>query len=242
MRWPAAAAGASRLCRRRDATGAASASSVEVEHVLATSRELDGAVRETAVLARLHEAEMPLRQRERPRRAAARRAPECRARRSRRSPGRAWRALPTRLRITPATRHPPDRAPRSPSTSAAADCAHAAHVDHQHAPAGRACAARSAVLPAAASGRPPSNRPITPSTSTSSAPRGAPRPAASSSLGRHRPAVEVEARRAGRGGVEGRVDVVRPGLGGRTATPRRAGRRSSASVTVVLPRPSAAPR
>ena len=55
---------------------------------------------------------------------------------------------------------------------------------------------------------------------------------------RHRPAVEIDARGPGRGGMEGRIDVVRPGLGGadRDAAPLAA-RRAAPSVMVVLPEP-----
>ena len=56
--------------------------------------------------------------------------------------------------------------------------------------------------------------------------------------GRHRPGVEVVARPAGRRGVEGRIDIVRPALEGLHAQ-GRGGRsaRIRPSVTVVLPAP-----
>ena len=56
----------------------------------------------------------------------------------------------------------------------------------------------------------------------------------------HRPAVEIEALSARRGGMESGVDIIRPDLAPLTASPRRASARSSPAVTVVLPAPERA--
>ena len=69
--------------------------------------------------------------------------------------------------------------------------------------------------------------------------RSPPRAASAVEQGRrHRPAVEIDAGRAGRRGVEAGIDVVRPGLRAAHAQGRAgASARSSPIVTLVLPEP-----
>ena len=56
-------------------------------------------------------------------------------------------------------------------------------------------------------------------------------------LRRHRPAVEIDARPAGRGGVKSGIDIVRPAFGGADAKAARLKARIRPSVSNVLPLP-----
>ena len=149
------------------------------------------------------------------------------------------RSLPTRLRMTPAMRTAGSCVAK-PRTTAAADCA--CRATSSTSTTGRPkCAARSAPSRRAARLAPatPSNRPMTPSITNEIRAVGSPRAGERvEKSSRHRPAIEIDARRAGDRGMESRIDVIRPGFrrAHDDATPRAAPP-SSASVTVVLPAP-----
>ncbi len=166
---------------------------------------------EIGMFAGLHQAEMPLRQSQLRLARHARRARECRARRSRRRPCARCRSLATRLRMTPAMRTAGSCAAK-PRTTAAADCA--CRDTSSTSTTGRwKCAARSAVAP---------RRPDAPACAVEQAHHafddenlGAVRGLRRQGIeqrARHRPAIEIDARRAGGGGMKRRVDVIRSGF------------------------------
>ena len=240
MRWPGGGSAAGRPMADGELENGAAWPMMRVEIDVAlggVGETLDQRV-EIGMLAGLHEAEMPLRQRERRHRAAARRAPECRAPRWRRRPARRWRSLRDpveddagdahRRIVRGKAAHDRGRRLRLPR-----------HVEHQHdrqaemarrdrrwRRAGRA--AGGAVEQAhdafdhdevGAVGGVGGER--------------------IEQVARHRPAVEIDARRAGRP-RHGRPDRCSPVplWRARTRRPRRAQRRAAApSVTVVLPAP-----
>ena len=130
-------------------------------------------------------------------------------------------APPTRLKMTPATRHRRDGGQESRTT--AETVAPGRAVDHQDDRPARH-AAKSAVDPDPSAA--PSNRPITPSAMTIRAGSRARRP-----LPAFPPASPRDrcCSRAGRMPHLGQVDVIGPHLGGPTATPRREARTRPAS-------------
>ena len=171
-----------------------------------------------------------------PRRAAPRRAPASPSAAIASATTARCRSLPTRLRITPAMRTAGSCAAK-PRTTAAADC-DCPDTSSTSSTGRPKCAARSAVAP---------RRPAAPGAVEQAhdafddenvrAGCGL-RGQRVEQRARHRPAVEIDARRAGRRGMERRIDIVRPGLGGAHARCRAArSAASSASVTVVLPAP-----
>ena len=129
-----------------------------------------------------------------------------------------------------------DRSARSPCAIAAADCAcpDTSSTSITGRPSTRATSAEAPVAPGGAGA--PSNRPIDASTMSEIAARAAPASARSSAG-----AIAQESRltlsRPRGGGVEGAVDVIRPRLRARDATPRARSARSRPSVSVVLPPP-----
>ena len=191
------------------------------------------------MLARLHEAEMPLRQGER---GVAGIAPSTGrpsaaiASRTKRS----WRGLPTWLRITPATRTS-RVVGREARASAAADCdwPDTSRTRRRGAASAPRCRRwRRSRL----SARTPSNSPMTPSTMRTSEAAAASAASASIRSGRHRPAVEIDAwaSRGRRHGRQGRYSRARTSRPAREPAPRecRQERRASPSS---CPRRSSAP-
>ena len=117
--------------------------------------------------------------------------------------------------VTPQSRAPPP----PPICACAGDVEHQQHRQAESARRGRRSRRERPGGPGT-----PSNRPMTPSITRISASRAASRRERVEQRRRHRPAVEIDARRAGRGGVERGIDVVRAGLGRphRDAAPRAA--------------------
>ena len=127
-----------------------------------------------------------------------------------------WPSDPTRLRTTPATRTAGSN-PAKPATSAATepDMALASTTSTTGASSRRATSAVDDGVPS----DDPSNRPITPSTTSRSAPAAARAASGDDGVGAAQPGVEVAGRPAAGQGVVAGVDEVGPDLGRRRPVP-----------------------